>query len=193
VDASKILFFPQDGDTLAATSTLRFTLTRPAVVTWTLVDADGNVARTLLDGVSLPAGQVTRVVDGKRADGTWLPRGAYRSTVTLAGDGEPVISQYRTITMRAFVPTSSDVTPGRGQKVTISATSAETLSAAPTVSVTQPGKTTWKVTMTKVATGKYQATLTLKTGGGTGTVMFRVTGKDSGGRSQSADLSLPLH
>ena len=193
VDASKALFFPQDGDTLAATSTLRFTLTRPAVVTWTLLDADDNVALTLLDGVSLPAGEVTRVVDGKRADGTWLPRGAYRSTVTLAGEGAPVISQYRTITMRAFVPAASDVTPGRGQSVTITATSAETLSAAPTVSVTQPGKTTWKVTMTKVATGQYRATLTLKTGGGTGTVLFRVTGKDSGGRSQSADLSLPLH
>jgi flagellar hook assembly protein FlgD len=193
VDASTILFFPQDGDALAATSTLRFKLTRAAVVTWTLVDANGNVARTLLDGVSLPAGEVTRVVDGKRADGTWLPRGAYRSTVTLAGEAAPVISQYRTITMRAFVPTASDATPARGQKVTISATSAEPLSAAPKVTVTQPGKAAWSVTMTKVATGKYQATLTLKTGGGTGSVLFRVTGKDSGGQSQSADLSLPLH
>ena len=42
VDASKTLFFPQDGDGLAKTTTLRFTLTRPAVVTWTLVDADGR-------------------------------------------------------------------------------------------------------------------------------------------------------
>jgi flagellar hook assembly protein FlgD len=193
VDATKTLFFPQDGDGLAKTTTLRFTLTRPAVVTWTLVDADGDVAMTLLDGASLPAGQVTRVFDGKLPDGTYLPRGAYRSTVTLAGDSAPVISQYRTITLRAFIPTASDTTPGRGQKVTIYATSAETLSGNPRVYVTQPGKATWSVATSKVSTCKYKATLTIKTGGASGTIRFRVTGTDTGDGKQSADLSLPLH
>ena len=193
VDASKVLFYPQDDDRLAKTTTLRFALTREATVTWTIVDEAGNVAMTLLDGAVLPAGPVTRVFDGKRADGTWLPRGNYRSVVAVAGDGPVPISQYRTFKMRAFAPSISDTTPRRGQRVTVYATSAETLSTTPRVYIYQPGKTTWSVAMSKVSTGKYKVTLTLRTGGGTGEVRFRVNAKDVDGRSQSSNLYLPLH
>ena len=160
VDASKILFYPQDADRLAATTTLRFALTKPATVTWTIVDEAGATAVTLLDGVALPAGPVTRVFDGKRPDGTYLARGTYRSVVTLAGDGPVPISQYRTFKMRAFVPSASDTTPARGQRITVSATSAESLSTTPRVYVYQPGKATWSAAMTKVSTGKYKVSLT---------------------------------
>ena len=47
--------------------------------------------------------------------------------------------------------------------------------------------------MTKVSTGKYKASLTIKTGGKTGTFLFRVVGTDTGGQRQSTDLTLPLH
>jgi len=193
VDASKILFYPQDGDALAMTTTLRFNITRPAVVTWQLVDEAGTVVRTFLDGSSKPAGTFTKVFDGKRADGSFLPGGSYRSVVTLAGDGEPVISQYRTITMKAFAITVSDSTPARGQSISVYATSAESVSTTPRVYVYQPGKTTWSVAMTKVSTGKYKATLTIKTGGGAGEVRFLVKAKDIDGRSHSSNLYLPLH
>jgi flagellar hook assembly protein FlgD len=193
VDASRVLFYPQDGDRLSRTTTLRFALTRPATVTWTLVDQHGATAMTLLDAVALPAGPVTRVFDGKRADGTYLPRGDYRSLVSVAGDGPVPISQYRTVKMRAFDPRSSDATPRRGQRITIYATSAETLSTSPRVYVYQPGKATWSVAMSKVSTGKYKATLTVKTGGGSGEIRFRVNARDVDGRSQSSNLYLPLH
>ncbi len=193
VDASKILFYPQDADRLAKTTTLRFELTRAATVTWTIVDEAGSTAVTLLDGVALPAGPVTRVFDGKRADGTYLARGTYRSVVSVAGDGPVPISQYRTFKMRAFAPSASDATPARGQRITVSATSAESLSTTPRVYVYQPGKTTWSVAMTKVSTGKYKVALTVKTGGGTGEIRFQVKARDVDGRSQSSNLYLPLH
>ena len=103
VDASKALFYPQDADRLAATTTLRFKLTKPATVTWTVQDEAGPTVLTLLDGEALPAGPVTRVFDGKLPDDTYLPRGTYRSVVAVVGrDGPVPILQYRTIKMRAF-------------------------------------------------------------------------------------------
>ncbi|MEJ7696347.1 MAG: hypothetical protein WKF78_06975 [Candidatus Limnocylindrales bacterium] len=114
------------------------------------MDADGATVLTLLDGALTPAGTVTRVFDGKRPDGTFLPGGSYRSVVTLAGDGSPTISQYRTFKMMAFAISLSDTTPARGQSVTVSATSARSLSSTPRVYVYQPGKTTWSVAMSKV-------------------------------------------
>ena len=42
--------------------------------------------------------------------------------------------------------------------------------------------------MTKVSTGKYQATLALKTGGGRGEVRLQVKARDVDGRSQSSNL-----
>jgi len=193
VDASKILFYPQDADRLAKATTLRFALTRPATVTWTVVNEAGSTVLTLLDAVALPAGPVTQVVDGTLPDGSFLPRGTYRSVVAVAGDGPVPILQYRTFKMRAFDPGASDGTPGRGQRITITATSAETLSTTPRVYVYQPGKATWSVAMTKVSTGKYKATLTVKTGGGSGQIRFQVKAKDVDGRSQSSNLYLPLH
>jgi flagellar hook assembly protein FlgD len=193
VDTSKILFYPQDADRLAKTTTLRFALTKAATVTWTIVDEAGVTAVTLLDGVALPAGAVTRVFDGKRPDGTYLPRGTYRSVVSLAGDGPVPISQYRTFKMRAFDPSASDTTPARGQRITVSATSAESLSTTPRVYVYQPGKATWSVAMTKVSTGKYKVSLTIKTGGGTGEVRLQVKARDVDGRRQSSNLYFPLH
>ncbi len=193
VETTKTLFYPQDADRLAPTTTLSFTLTRQAAVTWTIVDADGATVLTLLDGALTPAGTVTRVFDGKRPDGTFLPGGSYRSVVTLAGDGSPTISQYRTFRMMAFAISLSDTTPARGQSVTVSATSAESLSSTPRVYVYQPGKTTWSVAMSKVDTGKYRVRLTVKTGGGAGDIRFRVSAADVDGRSQSTSLTVPLH
>ena len=105
------------------TTTLRFTLTRPAVVTWTLRrrrwQRRADAARRRL-AAGRP-GHPRRRRQAVRTARTCRAAPIARS-VTLAGDGAPVISQYRTITLRAFIPTASDTTPGRGQRVTIYAT-----------------------------------------------------------------------
>ena len=85
-----------------------------------------------------------------------------------------VLTQSVAFQMAAFAISASDRTPGRGQRVTITAVTAEALSTTPRVYVTQPGKSTWSVAMRKVATATYRVTLTVKSGGGKGTIAFRV-------------------
>ena len=121
----------------------------PATVTWTINDATGAVVATLLDAAPTAAGTVTRSYDGRRTDGTRLPVGAYTSVVT-ATDDATTASQAVGFTMNAFGIKPSDATPKRGQKITVTVTSAEQLSTKPRLYIKQPGRATWSVAMTKV-------------------------------------------
>jgi hypothetical protein len=192
VATSRALFYPQDLDNLAKTTKLSFVLARPMTVTWTLSDATGAVVVTHLDAVDLPAGSQAWVFDGRRSDGTMLPTGHYVSYV-VATDGTFTASQSVAFDAQAFVLNPSDTTPGRGQLVTVRATTAESLSAAPRLYITQPGKATWSVPMTRTSGSTYAATVRLKTGGHSGTVSFQVRGKDSNGVMQRTTKSYPLH
>ena len=92
----------------------------------------------------------------------------------------------------AFRISVSDTTPGRGQRVTVTATSAETLDRAPRLRVYQPGIAAWSVTMRKIDTRVYRITVTLKSSR-TGTLKLRVSALDDGGRAQTSNRYLPLH
>jgi hypothetical protein len=87
---------------------------------------------------------------------------------------------------------SSDATPARGQRITITVVTAEALKKVPYLAVYQPGVKGWGVTMSKASTSTYRVTIRLKSGS-TGTVKFKVVGIDwKGGRNQSY-LRLPIH
>ena len=192
VARSRALFYPQDLDRLAKTTTLSFALARPMTVSWTVHSAAGEVVVTHLDAVDLPAGAQTWVFDGRRADGTMLPTGRYVSYV-LATDGTLTASQAVAFDAMAFLLKPSDTTPRRGQLVTIRATTAEPLSANPRLYITQPGRATWSVPMTRTSSTTYKATVRLKTGGPSGRVTFQVRGKDSNRVMQRTGKSYPLH
>ncbi len=65
---------------------LRFTLTRPMTVTWTVRDAAGNtVLDTHLTPYLRPAGTYYWTFDGRRPDGSMLPQGRYLSYVSRHG------------------------------------------------------------------------------------------------------------
>jgi flagellar hook assembly protein FlgD len=194
VTTSKTLFYPQDNDRFAKTTTLGFKLVRPATVTWTIVDGSGAVVATLLDAQSTGAGPWTRAYDGRRTDGTRLTTGTYTSVVT-AYDGTATASQAVAFQMNAFSIRPSDTTPKRGQKITVRVTSAEPLSTKPRVYIKQPGKASWSVVMTKVSTYEWKATLTLKSGGTAkaGTVTFKVKGTDKDGHSQKTSRAFAIH
>ena len=192
VSTSKALFHPHDGDSLAPTTTIGYTLTRTATVTWVIKDATGNVVDTLLDGVETDAGTWTRVFAGRRLDGSAIPNGTYTSVVTAVHDGLTA-TQARTFRMGAFAISSSDTTPRRGQKITIYATSAEPLSTRPRLFVKQPGRAKWSALMTKTSTYGYKVTITLKTGGGAGSVTFKVVGYDKLENRQKTSLYLVSH
>jgi flagellar hook assembly protein FlgD len=192
VKASVAVFYPQDLDTMAKTTTLSFVLTRPMTVTWTIRNAAGAVVDTRMAAVERPAGTTSLVFDGRRTDGTMLPPGRYTSFVN-ATDGTLNASQAATFDADAFSQTLSDATPARGQSVTIAVTSAEPLTAtAPRAYVYEPGLAAWSVALTKTGTYTYKATVVLKKGGSAGTLSIKILGTDSKGQVQRTTRTFPL-
>ena len=192
VASSVPVFYPQDLDALAPTTTLSFTLLRPMTVTWTLRDASARVIETHLKSTALPVGTQTWVFDGRRADGTMLAPGRYLSYVT-ASDGTVVVSQSVAFEADAFLIKPSDATPGRGQSITVTVTPAEPLGASPRLSVYEPGLAAWSATLSRVSGSTYRATIRLRTGGASGTVSFKATGLDVTGATQRTTRTYPLH
>jgi flagellar hook assembly protein FlgD len=192
VSSSVPVFYPQDRDSMASSTTLSFTLARPMTVTWTLRDAAGKVVDTHLAATTLPAGTQTWTFDGRRSDGSMLPPGRYLSYVT-ASDGSIAVSQSVPFEADAFLIKPSDATPGRGQTITVTVTSAEPLSARPRLTVYEPGIAAWSATLSRVSGSTYGATLRLRTGGGAGAVSFKVTGVDAAGATQRTSRAYPLH
>jgi flagellar hook assembly protein FlgD len=191
VTSSAKVFYPQDADRLSRTTTLSFRIATPATVTWRIVNAAGQTVRTRLADAALGAGTQTWAWDGRSDGGAFVPRGVYRSVVT-ATDGTDTVSQSVTVETNAFKVAVSDATPARRQRITITATSAESLKGSPKVYISQPGLATWSVTLTKVDSRTWKATVTLKTSS-SGTLRLKVYGHDADGRAQSTTKTLPLH
>jgi flagellar hook assembly protein FlgD len=191
VTSSKAVFYPQDRDPLSTGTRLSFALQRPATVTWTIRNAAGTVVATLLDGVDTTAGTTALSWYALNDAGAMLPTGRYTSVVS-ATDGALTALQTVGFEMNAFGIRTSAPTATRGRSISISVTSAEALSTAPRVHVSEPGLATWAVTLTRTSAGTYTATLTMRTGGAAGTAKLTVKAADSGGRWQSTTLSLPL-
>jgi flagellar hook assembly protein FlgD len=183
-------FYPQDGDRFAATTDLSFSLARTATVTWRITNRDGTPVLTRYERTSLPAGKYTFRWDGKTAAGQPVPPGMYTSSV-YATNGQQSITQKTWVVVDAFNVKSSDTTPVRGQSVTITAVSAEPLSGAPVLHVTEPGQATWGIRMVKGSGSTWTTTVMLEaSAAGTGT--FRVSALDADGAWQRSYLYLPI-
>ena len=191
VSSSRTVFFPQDGDALARTTTFSMRLASPATVTWTVVDADGVVVRTLTSEEAMGAGTWTRSWNGRTDAGAFVPRGTYRSQVR-ATDGTQTAVQRVAVVADAFRFVISDSTPARGQRITVTVVTAEALARNPRIAFYQPGIDRYSVATTKVSSTTYRATVTLRSSG-TGTLRVRAYGTDVDGHAQSANKLLPLH
>jgi flagellar hook assembly protein FlgD len=192
VATSRALYYPNDLDKLAQTTYLSFTLARPMTVTWTVRNAAGAIVATRMSGSAQAAGTYAWGFNGRGSDGAMLPVGRYTSSVT-ASDGTLTATQTTVFDAQAFLITPSDRSPGRGQTITVYATSAEGLSAQPRLFVYQPGVATWSVAMVKTGTYTYRATIRMKVIGRAGTVKLRVKGIDTAGGVQATINSYPLH
>jgi len=191
VAASRVVFFPQDGDKLSPTTALSFRLAAAATVTWTIVDARGTPVRTIKTDEALVAGTYAFTWNGRNDAGAYVPRGTYRSVVTATG-GTIAITQRVAVVADAFRIIASDLTPGRRQRISVKAITAESLDAKPRLTVYQPGIGAWTVAMTVSSSGTYVATITLRSSSA-GTLRLKVSAPDSAARAQSANLYLPLH
>jgi flagellar hook assembly protein FlgD len=191
VRTSAAVFFPHDNDRLATTASLSFNVARAATVTWTIRNAAGQVVVTRLADAAVEAGTQTWVWDGRNAEGVRLPLGVYTSYVT-ASDGTDTISQSAKVEMNAFSIATSTATPKRGNKLTITVTTAEPLKGGIFVYITETGLARWGVTLTKATSTTWKATVTLKTGGPAGKVQLYAKGVDVDGRTQTTTRTLPL-
>ena len=190
--ATKPLFYPQDLDTLATATAITFRLTEPASVRVSLLAADSSEIGDVLAATPMEPGTVTVPFDGHLADGSAPGTGTYRVIVRATTDAGTV-AQSIELRMMAFRVTASDNTPGRGQRLSVTALSAESLAKPPRLYIDQPGLARWSVAMSKTATSTFKATITLKSGGKAGSVRFRVVGTDARGGSQATYLVVPIH
>ena len=191
VKTSRTVFYPQDRDSLGSTAVLSFAIKRQATVTWTIRNAAGDVVETRLADQVRNAGTHSFTFNGRTLGGVLLPAGKYSSHVT-ATDGVFTVSQGVGFEMNAFAITSSTSTPKRGRSITITAKPAEALGGSVSMSIFQPGKLAWTVKMTKLSSGSYRATVTLKTGGSAGTLKVSVQARDAKGNLNKTYLKLPL-
>jgi flagellar hook assembly protein FlgD len=192
VTSSRTIFFPQDNDKLASSTKLSFVLARPMTVTWTVQNDAGAIVATRHDAVGLAAGSYAWWFNGRATAGTMLPRGRYTSSIT-ATDGTLSATQTVAFIVDAFTIKPSDATPGRGQTIKVSVTSAEKLAKAPVLHIKQPGLKDWYVRMTRTGTYTYTATIRMKSTGRAGPVALRVRGVDIDGGVQSTTTVFPLH
>jgi flagellar hook assembly protein FlgD len=157
------LFFPQDGDSLAATSTLSFRLARTATVTLAILDASGATVRRAMTGSVRTAGTWTWRWDGRVTGGAMAPRGTYVAVLSVVGPYGTTVLR-RSIVADAFAGALSATTLGAGQKITVRFRSAEPLAALPTATLRQAGIAPAAMAVVKLADGSFSASATVAAG-----------------------------
>lgn len=185
-------FFPQDPNATGPTATtLGFTLAAPATITWTISDRAGRTVVTQYRAASLAPDAYSFAWNGRDAAGNIVAPGTYYSNVS-AGNGTLALRTRAPFVVDAFAISVSDTTPARGQRITITAISAEALGASPRLTIAQPGTTARVVTMTPSGPG-YRATVTLRRTTRTGTLVLTVSGADLAGVANRSRLVLRLY
>jgi flagellar hook assembly protein FlgD len=188
---SSIAFFARDADETAQQAVVTVTVSEQASVSFKVVNSSGKVIRTVRPLTAAAPGTLKFSWDGTREDGSWAADGWYQMLVT-ATTSAGSYSQARGVYAGAFRITPSISSPARGNSLTLSMTSTESLSAPPSVQVAQPGLAPWTATATRIQGKKYKITLSLKPGGNAGTLVLDVTGVDKNGGTQDTKLSLTL-
>jgi flagellar hook assembly protein FlgD len=188
--ASPGLFYARDNDNLAPTTTLGVTLVRNAVVSWILVDTAGNVVATKLQDADTAAGALSWTWAGKNDDGTPVRDGLYWSIVTATTSAGSYVHRFG-VYQSAFKLWSAVSSANGGTTVSFTVTSAEPLSKYPTVTITQPGVTPWRVLTSRIDSMRYKATITFKTGH-PGAAALRVWGYDTADMGQGSDFTFTV-
>jgi spore germination protein YaaH/flagellar hook assembly protein FlgD len=183
-------FFPQDNDALAKTSKLSWRLTRTATTTLALFDGSGNLVRTVWTRRSQAAGTRTWTWNGRLADGTLVPQGAYQVRLTVVSSyGTQILT--RTVWAAAFPASLSASTVHVGHVLTVGFAAGEPVRTAPRVTFRQPGLAPVTITATKLADGTYRARFVVRASAA-GTATVRIAATDAGGRANASTYTLAV-
>jgi flagellar hook assembly protein FlgD len=185
------LFYPSDGDALAATSVLRARLSKPATVSWLIKDAAGTIVRHGPDTAAAGPGQVRFAWDGRDDAAQPLPDGRYTARARVT---RPQGSYAHDVAVRlmpfGFSPSAWRV--ARGEFVRVVFESAEPLTGKPVVTFDQPGLDPVPVRVIKIGPTTFKAAYTTKQEGKLGKLTVRAEGTDTGGGIQSQSWALKL-
>jgi flagellar hook assembly protein FlgD len=190
VAAAPTAFYPQDGDSLAPSTRLSFTLLQPATVSWAILNSKGQPVVTKYNGTAFAPRSIAWAWKGTDAQGRAVPAGTYTAVLT-AGNGAVAVTSRTTLTVAAFGVTVSPTAPRRGQSITVTVVSAEPLSGPPRLTIGQRGIASRTVTMAKSGAA-WRVTTKLNAGGSAGTLTLTVTGTDTGGGTNTTTTTLPL-
>jgi flagellar hook assembly protein FlgD len=181
-----------DGDALAASVRFGVTLTHDAKVSWKIVNASGTTVRTHLTSQAEQAGTMHWTWYGKDAAGISVPNGWYRSVIT-ATTANGTMRYVRDVAVGPYRVNFSDTTPKRGQHITVTVYNTEPLTAAPRLTITQPGVDPYSISLARVNSGHSRANVALKWAGTEGIMQILITGTDTGGQVESQTVTLHLH
>ena len=171
-------FYPQDGDALAPTAAIAFSLKRTATVSVGIY-AGPTLIRTIWTNQAMAAGIHSWTWDGRDAHGALVQRGTYtarvvvRSTIGTTQISRPIIAD-------AFDVSLSASTVRAGQTLTVTVTTTEPLRAAPTISFAQPGRAAVARTAIPLGGGRFRVSFTVAAGPA-GPATIRIAGRDSAG------------
>ncbi|HEY5628752.1 MAG TPA: FlgD immunoglobulin-like domain containing protein, partial [Candidatus Limnocylindrales bacterium] len=181
-------FYPQDGDALAPTSVLTWTLTRTATTTLGLYDASGNLVRTVWSGKSQLAGVRSWTWNGKLANGAYVAQGLYWARLTVVSPyGTQILT--RPVWVSAFPGSLSSTSVRAGQVLSVSFATTEPLRNAPQVTFAQPGLGAVTVTGTRLGNGTYVARFAVRAGPA-GSATVRIAATDTGGHGNATVYTL---
>jgi spore germination protein YaaH/flagellar hook assembly protein FlgD len=186
---SRSSFYPQDGDAIARSSRLTFSLKRTATVTVGIYSGT-RLIRTVWTNRRMAAGSWGWTWDGRNAAGVIIAAGSYVARITATSSlGTSLLT--RAVAADAFSVRLSATAVHAGQKLIVTLTTTEPLRAAPTVSFTQPGRAAVRRTATSLGSGRYRVTFTV--GSGTaGIATIRIAGRDRAGGLNATTRSVTI-
>jgi spore germination protein YaaH/flagellar hook assembly protein FlgD len=183
-------FYPQDGDSLSATSRLSFRLSRTASISLRIYDGNGTLVRTVWSNASKAAGSYNWTWNGKNGAGAYVPQGRYTAELrATSGLGTSVLR--RAIYANAFTVSPSATALHAGQTLTVTFRSIEGLSTRPVVTFTQTGKTGIAKTASVLSNGSYRVSFTVASGGA-GPATVAISAKDSLGHTNRGSLTVSV-
>lgn len=188
---SSLAIFVTDEDRLAASTTLRTTLTEPAKLSYLITDMAGKKV-VGAGGASQPTGSHSWSWSGTDREGRYVPTGYYRATVT-ATTSVGSASHVETVFVGPFKILVADTTPARGQSVVVTIISTEPLSRRPLVTVGQPGEDEYTSTTTARGGGRYVTIIRVHAHGSRGRGWIKVNAFDANGQAHVRTIGVAFH
>ncbi len=181
-------FYPHDGDRLARSTKVSWTLARTASVSIQVLRGS-TVVRSVKAGTRT-AGSHGWTWDGRDGGGAVVERGWYTVRLTAVSWAGTTVHSTRVLA-DAFGVALSATERRPGQTLTVTVRPVEALAGSPRISITQHGRSAVTKTAAPLSGGRYRVTFRIADGA-PGAALIRVMGTDRLGGSNRSYASLTV-